>query len=139
VGDFDSKQLVEESQVTSDWQKGEIAKVKPPEVMKPKEFTPTHSKMPDAAQLHLYLGHVGIRRNDPDFLQTVGDGLHPGTGPGFTDRLSSKIRDRAGLAYTVAGNITSSASEEPGIFNCYIGTAPGNFEKVKKMILTRSN
>ena len=28
-----------------------------------------------------------------------------GTGPGFTDRLSAKIRDRAGLAYTVSATI----------------------------------
>jgi zinc protease len=121
--------------LTADWQRKEIAKPKPPEVMKPKEFTQRILTMPEAAQLHLYLGHVGIRRNDPDFYKLLVMDYILGTGPGFTDRLSSKLRDRAGLAYTVAGNITSSANEEPGIFNCYIGTDPKNFEKVKKLIV----
>src|SRR5262249_39552693 len=85
--------------------------------------------------LHLFLGHVGIRRNDPDYYKLLVMDYVLGTGPGFTDRLSSKLRDRAGLAYTVTGNITGSASEEPGIFNCYIGTDAKNFSKVKKMML----
>ena len=55
-----------------------------------------------------------------------------GTGAGFTDRLSSRLRDREGLAYTVTANITSSASEEPGLFTCYIGTEAKNFARVKE-------
>jgi zinc protease len=58
-----------------------------------------------------------------------------GTGPGFTDRLSARMRDREGLAYTVSGNITSTATEEPGVFTCYIGTDPTNFERVKTIFL----
>jgi zinc protease len=136
VGDFDSKELIEEiTKLTGDWQKKEIAKPNSPEVMKPKEFTQRILTMPDAAQLHLYLGHVGVKRDNPDFYKLLVMDYILGTSPGFTDRLSSKLRDRAGLAYTVAGNITSSAGEEPGIFNCYIGTDPKNFDKVKKMIV----
>jgi zinc protease len=58
-----------------------------------------------------------------------------GTGPGFTDRLSARLRDREGLAYTVSANITNSAGEEPGLFSCYIGTDPENFGRVKKEFL----
>jgi zinc protease len=58
-----------------------------------------------------------------------------GTGPGFTDRLSARMRDRQGLAYTVPANISTSAGEEPGLFTCYVGTAPQNFEKVKSIFL----
>src|SRR5262249_37608979 len=58
-----------------------------------------------------------------------------GTGPGFTDRLSARLRDRKGLAYTVTANISSSAAEEPGLFTCYIGTKPGNFAEVKGLFL----
>src|SRR5438876_3106033 len=58
-----------------------------------------------------------------------------GTGPGFTDRLSARLRDREGLAYTVTANISGSAGEEPGVFTCYIGTEPKNFAKVKGMFL----
>jgi zinc protease len=58
-----------------------------------------------------------------------------GTGPGFTDRLSARLRDREGLAYTVWANISQSAGEEPGLFTCYIGTEPENFARVKKEFL----
>src|SRR5262249_46729273 len=50
-----------------------------------------------------------------------------GTGAGFTDRLSSTLRDRQGLAYTVSANITHSASTQPGTFTGYIGTFPDKF------------
>src|SRR5206468_10616871 len=58
-----------------------------------------------------------------------------GTGPGFTDRLSARLRDRQGLGYTVSASITSSAAEEPGLFTCYIGTNPEFFARVKELFL----
>jgi len=137
VGDFDTKDIIDEiTRLTADWKKADLAKPNPPEVMKPKEYTERILTMPDAAQLHLHMGHVGIRRNDPDYYKLLVMDYILGTGPGFTDRLSSKLRDRAGLAYEVSGNITATAGEEPGIFNCYVGTDPKNFDKVRKMILT---
>jgi zinc protease len=62
-----------------------------------------------------------------------------GTGPGFTDRLSSRLRDREGLAYTVRANISDSATTEPGYFVCYIGTDNPNFTRVKTEILEEIN
>src|SRR5207247_1986591 len=50
-------------------------------------------------------------------------------------RLSARLRDREGLAYTVTADLTSSASEEPGLFAGYIGTEPKNFDRVKAMFL----
>ena len=61
-----------------------------------------------------------------------------GTGPGFTDRLSAHLRDRKGLAYTVNANITCSASDQPGLFTCYIGTYPDKFAVVKDLIHGRA-
>src|SRR5262249_32719789 len=91
--------------------------------------------MPEAAQLHFYMGHVGVRRNNPDYYKLLVMDYVLGTGPGFTDRLSARLRDREGLAYTVTANITDSAGDEPGLFTCYIGTEPKNFAKVKGMFL----
>jgi zinc protease len=54
-----------------------------------------------------------------------------GTGSGFTDRLSSSLRDRQGLAYSVSARITGSAGEEPGTFTASIGTFPDKFAPVK--------
>jgi zinc protease len=91
--------------------------------------------MPQAVQLHFYMGEPGIRRNNPDYFKLLVMDYVLGTGPGFTDRLSARLRDREGLAYTVSANVSSSASEEPGIFRCYIGTDPENFDRVKKEFL----
>jgi zinc protease len=136
VGDFDSKALVEEIKgLTADWQKAPVPKPELPEVHKPKEFTEKILTMPEAAQLHFFMGHVGIRRNNPDYYKLLVMDYILGTGPGFTDRLSAKLRDREGLGYTVQANISSTAGEEPGVFSCYIGTAPQHFGRVKKEFL----
>jgi zinc protease len=75
-------------------------------------------------QVHVYLGHLGIRRTHPDFyVLSVMDHVL-GTGPGFTSRCSRRLRDELGLCYAVSAGITPSAGEEPGTFTAYIGTSP---------------
>jgi zinc protease len=136
TGDIAAKEVIEEvKKLTADWKKGDVAKPKTPAVEKPKEFTQKILTMPEAAQLHFYMGHAGIKRNDPDYFKLLVMDYVLGTGPGFTDRLSAKLRDREGLAYTVSANISGSAGEEPGAFTCYIGTEPKHFAKVKGMFL----
>ena len=87
---------------------------------------PTEKIVPDttAAQIHVFIGHLGIKRNDPDYYKLLVMDNVLGTGPGFTDRLSANLRDRQGLAYTVTAQITGSAGDEPGTFTGYIGTFP---------------
>lgn len=82
-----------------------------------------HLPMP-REQVHVYLGHIGIRRTHPDYyVLSVMDHVL-GTGPGFTSRCSKKLRDELGLCYAVSAGITASAGEEPGTFTAYIGTSP---------------
>lgn len=136
VGDFDSERVrADVERLTANWKpnRAPIPTPTPPPV--PKDFQQTILPMPDAAQLHFYMGHPGIRRSNPDYYKLLVMDYVLGTGPGFTDRLSSKLRDRMGLAYTVSANITSSASEEPGLFTCYIGTFPDKFAVVKAAFL----
>jgi zinc protease len=134
VGDFDGKQVEAEiTEFTKDWKKAPLEKPKTPEPPLPEKLTEKIITMPEAVQLQFYLGHVGIRRNDPDFYKLLVMDYVLGTGPGFTDRLSSTIRDREGLAYTVNANISGSADEEPGVFTCYAGIDPKNYAKVKGM------
>jgi zinc protease len=136
VGDFDSKQVIAEiTRLTADWKKAPPPKLQLPTVEKPKEFVQRIVTMPSAAQLHFYMGHGGIRRDNPDYYKLLVMDYVLGTGPGFTDRLSARLRDREGLAYTVTANISSSAAEEPGLFTCYIGTNPMLFPRVKQMFL----
>jgi zinc protease len=136
VGDFDSANVIEEvKSLTAAWKKTDLARPQTPAVEKPREFVQKPLLFPEAAQLAFYMGHPGIRRGNPDYYKLLVMDYVLGTGPGFTDRLSARMRDRQGLAYTVQANITGSAGEEPGLFTCYIGTAPQNFEKAKSIFL----
>lgn len=82
----------------------------------------------DRQQVHVFLGHLGIRRSDPDYAAlTVMDHIL-GTGPGFTNRISRKLRDEQGLCYSVSAAIHSSAGLLPGAFTAYIGTSPEHVE-----------
>ncbi|MBZ0153038.1 MAG: insulinase family protein [Planctomycetes bacterium] len=91
------------------------------------ELAPTgrdvHLPMP-REQVHVFLGHLGIRRDHADYyVLSVMDHVL-GTGPGFTSRCSRKLRDEQGLCYSVSAGITASAGEEQGTFTAYIGTSP---------------
>ena len=74
-------------------------------------------------QVHVFLGHAGIRRTDPDFYKLAVMDHILGSGPGFTSRCSRKLRDEMGLCYSVSAGISGSAGEEPGTFTAYIGTS----------------
>lgn len=140
VGDFNAREVIEEvTRLTADWKKQSLALSAPHAIPVPEKFTQRVISMPDAVQLQFYMGHPGIPRKNPDYHKLLVMDYVLGTGPGFTDRLSSRLRDREGLAYTVSANITSSAREQPGVFTCYIGTDPKNFDRAKKGFLEELN
>jgi zinc protease len=136
VGDFDSKEIVAEvTRLTADWKAAPVPQPTVPAVELPQAFTQKIATMPGVDQLYFYMGHVGIRRNDPDYYKLLVMDYVLGTGPGFTDRLSARLRDREGLGYTVSAHITPSANEQPGLFTCYIGTLPEHFARIKQEFL----
>lgn len=94
----------------------------------PEPKVDVHTAM-DREQVHVYLGHPGVRRNHTDFYSLVVMDYILGTGPGFTSRISKRLRDEMGLCYSVNAAISSSAGEEPGEFVAYIGTSPEHREK----------
>jgi len=49
----------------------------------------------------VYFGHLGIKRNNPDYYSLLVLDNILGTGAGFTDRLNADLRDTRGFAYTV--------------------------------------
>jgi zinc protease len=140
VGDFDPTKLTELiEKASADWQPGDTTPPKvpdPPKVDKPSTAIVTD---PAASQVHVYLGHLGIKRTDPDYYTLLVMDNVLGTGPGFTDRLSSTLRDRQGLAYTVNASITASAGEQPGLFQGYIGTFPDKYIWVRDGFLKEFN
>lgn len=94
-----------------------------PAVPMPEQPRDTHLPMA-REQVHVFLGHPGIRRMHPDYyVLSVMDHIL-GTGPGFTSRCARKLRDEMGLCYSVTAGITPSAGEEPGTFTAYIGCSP---------------
>jgi len=78
----------------------------------------------DKEQHHIYLGHLGVRRNNPDYYTLLVMDVILGSGPGFTSRIPKILRDEMGLAYTTFASICSTAGLDPGRFLAYIGTDP---------------
>lgn len=132
VGDFDSATLLRQLEtLTRDWQPLPGA---PPQAnlptMRPGKLQIVSD--PNAAQVHVFIGHLGITRDNPDYYKLLVLDNILGTGPGFTDRLSSTLRDRLGLAYTVRASITANAGKQPGTLSGYIGTFPQSFLDVHR-------
>jgi zinc protease len=137
VGDFDAEAVVTEvTGLTKDWKKRDLPALKVAEPKLPEKFVQKVLPMESAAQVNVYLGHVGVRRTNPDYFKLLVMDNVLGVGTGFTDRLSSTLRDRNGLAYTVRASIADTASEEPGVFEAFVGTYPDKFLQVKKMLLS---
>ncbi len=94
-----------------------------PEPVLRKKRSDVHLSMP-REQVHVYAGHVGVRRTHPDYYALSVMDHVLGTGPGFTSRVTKRLRDEMGLCYSTFAGITNSAGEEPGTFTAYIGTSP---------------
>jgi zinc protease len=115
------------------WTPGTALATSPPKL--PERATRVSVFPADRQQVHLYLGHLGIQRGDPDYAALVVMDHVLGTGPGFTNRISRKLRDELGLAYSVNANIHSSAGILPGMFTAYIGTSPEHVDTAVKGFL----
>ena len=136
VGDFEPAELkAKVEKLTAGWKPVKAAPPTP--TAPPTADKPTVQVVSDktAAQTHVFVGHLGVKRDDPDFYTLLVLDNVLGTGPGFTDRLSSTLRDRQGLAYTVNAQIAGSASDQPGAFTGYIGTFPEKYVWVKDAFL----
>lgn len=136
VGDFDTAEMTKKLEsLTADW-KGEAAKDLKVAAA-PKDGKPGEIIIPDptAAQTHVFIGHLGITRTDPDYHALLVMDNVLGVGPGFTDRLSATLRDRQGLAYTVNASIANTAGDQPGMFVGYIGTFGEKYTWVREGFL----
>ena len=140
VGDFVADEMIERIVYqTADWKPSQD---KPLAVVAPPELDGQIQKIisdPTASQTHVFIGHIGITRKNPDYYKLLVMDNVLGTGPGFTDRLSASLRDRQGLAYTVRATIADSAGEQPGTFTGYIGTFPEKFTTVRDGFMKEVN
>lgn len=106
----------------SSWRRGEPIELPGP------AFPPLESRsagfQAERQQVQVCLGHLGIERRAPDYVAALVMDHILGTGPGFTDRISKRLRDEEGLAYSVQANLHGTAGVMPGMFLATIGTSP---------------
>jgi len=120
VGDFNTAEVVDQiKQVFGDWKKGPEAK--DPAVPLPKETTAGvyEVEKADVTQSNIAIGHVGIKRDNPDFFAvTVLNEVLSGS---FASRLFLNVRSLKGLAYDVSGGI-GAGWDYPGAFEMSMST-----------------
>ncbi len=86
----------------------------------------------DLTQANIVLGHLCVKRSDPDYyrLQVMNYILGGG---GFASRLMTKIRDDMGLAYDVHSFITSN--KDVGFFQVGVQTKNPSAKEVIRVIV----
>jgi len=128
VGDFRVSELLPKIEdALGSWRARPIVFPTYPEPVRQSGKRTKFIQMP-AQQLNIYLGHLGVKRTNPDYyaLQVLDTIL--GGGAGFTARIPQRLRDELGLAYTTFASITMTAGLDPGRFVAFIGTSPENMK-----------
>lgn len=120
VGDFDSGETLDLIRETfGDWAKGEAADL--PEVSIGKEPRPGLyvADKADVTQTNIALGHLGIRRDHPDYYALrVLNQVFSGS---MVSRLFSEVRTKRGLAYGVFGQVGANW-DRPGLTLAWTST-----------------
>jgi len=126
-GDFKKKDIQRKLEaVFKGWEKTELNIPPVPEVKY--EYKPTVNliEKKDVNQTNIYIGHIGGRRDDPDYFPMII--ANRILGIGFTSRLVKNVRSRQGLAYSVFGIYTADY-DHPGVL--YIGCQTKSESTVK--------
>ncbi|HKS39475.1 MAG TPA: pitrilysin family protein [Blastocatellia bacterium] len=130
VGDIDKTAISNQvEEVFGAWP--QAAKVEPPQAPCPVRQTEAIERFVHAPkeQVNIFIGHMGIKRNNADYYALLVMDTILGSSPGFTSRIPRILRDEQGLAYSTFSSITSSAGIDPGRFVAYIGTSPENLDR----------
>jgi zinc protease len=120
AGDFDTATMEKKLRdAFESWPRGEAAPAAPPVNAQPKPGVYFIEKE-DVTQANIAAVHPDtLLRRDPDFYAvTVMNEILSG---GFSGRLMSDIRSKAGLAYGVGGGV-GSGWDRPMLFNAFMGT-----------------
>ncbi len=132
VGDFQSAELISQLQaLLADWESAPRSAGPNPPSPKRQAVAATLRIPLDRTQSLVYMGHLGVRRGDPDYvtllvLDTI---LGQGAGGGFTARIPYQVRDVQGLAYSVGGGVATGADVVPGTFLITLGTEPSRVSR----------
>ena len=85
----------------------------------------------DSAQAHVYMGQPGVKRSSPDFFAlTVGNYILGGGG--FVSRLTTEVRERRGLSYSVFSDF--SPGLHAGAFTIGLQTRPDQANEAVQVV-----
>ena len=139
VGDVDARDVLSLCEERfSDWRNSECRRMDPPRLERQSEALLDEVFM-EKEQITIFLGHLGIRRTNPDYYALQVMDMILGCGPGFTSRIPRKLRDEQGLAYSTYAGISPSSGLDPGRFVAWITTSPENRQKALDGLLFEIN
>ncbi len=133
IGDFNSQEMVTKIEAAfAGWEKATKPLPADPEIP---EFPRTVNVVDkdDLTQTTVFMGHKGIRADDPNYagVQVANRIL----GGGFASRLFSEVRSRQGLAYSV-GSSPGTGFRSPGLFVGFTMTKSETSEKAASAVLS---
>lgn len=118
------------------FQKGKKSDIIIPHIRQTQQNQSYHV-LKDRSQSSVVLGHQGIIKWSEDYSKLKVMDQILGQSMGLTCRLAGRLREDLGLCYSVFGDITSTASKLPGLFQAYIGTNPNTVEQaLEEMCMT---
>ena len=136
IGDFDSKEMIAKiDAVFAGWEKATKPLPADPEIPAYPRTVNVVDK-DDLTQTTVFMGHKGIRADDPNYagVQVANRVL----GGGFASRLFSEVRSRQGLAYSV-GSSPGTGFRNPGLFLGFTMTKSETSEKATSAVLFEMN
>jgi len=115
-----------------DWEPGREKPPVPPPPPRPKRSV-THRIHRNITQCNIVLGHLGIRRDNPDYYAFYVMNYILGGG-GFSSRLMATVRDAKGLAYAVSSGFRAGLA--PGEFRVVLQTRNASAREAIQAVLT---
>ena len=132
-GDFKTEDMKRRmAQLLGDWKAQGVSPAYRVPAPPPAKGSVNYVEKKDVTQTFLFLGHPGLRYDDPDYpaVRVMSDVL----GGGFASRIFKKVRTEMGLAYGAGGSIVP-AYDHQGFFFFYTSTKPSTTTVALRAIL----
>ncbi len=107
-----------------------------PRIPSPEGLAERHRRvdLPAGDQAHLYAGCLTVPRAHADRHALEILGVILGAGAGLTGRLSERVREQEGLAYSVQVQTLAGSGLDRGRLVIYVGTSPATLERAERAI-----
>jgi zinc protease len=134
VGAIDPQEAIDKvAKALGDWHNpNQIAAVELPKLNTLDKTITRQVSIPGKSQADLLIGAAGPSRLSPDFIPAM-VGNHILGQFGMMGRIGEAVREKAGLAYYAASNMSGGSG--PGPWNISAGVDPENIDKATDLIL----